>query len=276
VSFLNEWNDRILKAIAHPVRRRIIQCLQDRDLSFIELLNIVGKSNHGDFGYHLRTLKEFVELDPSKRKYHLTDRGRLLAGVIGDIRSITSINSEYARYAQNLRLGDHAAAFYTTEDFKSKISFPYLKAGLLKREAVAYLVSENKLDSEIREAQRYGIDLSNLQKEAFTIMSAYEWYMEKGKAQPETIINNWMALLEEKKKDGFTGLRVAAEVDVFVDYVKTTELLRYEELLGRQFNMDFVALCLYNRDRYDEGQFIQAYRAHGQLLSKGIVGKTIS
>jgi hypothetical protein len=208
-------------------------------------------------------------------KYHLTDRGRLLAGLITDFRLITSVNAKYAEYVQNLRFGDHAVAFYTSEDFKHKLSFPYLKAGLLRNEAVVSIVSENRVDSEIREIQRYGIDLNNLQKEAFTTMSAYQWYLEEGKAHTETIITNWMTLLKEKKKAGFTGLCAAAEMEVFLDYAQTTELLRYEELLGRQFNMDIVGLCLYDRDRYSEGQFIQACNFHGHLISKGIAGKMI-
>ena len=269
----NEFNNGFFKVISHPVRREIVECLMDRDLSFLELLNMIGKSNHGGFGYHLRTLKEFVELEPSSKKYHLTNKGKLLAGVIKDYSSITSVHSEYARYAQNLRLGDHALALYANENFKNSITFPYLKTGLLKKEAVAYLVSENKLDSKVREAKKHGIDLDNLEKEAFTIMSAYEWYIEKGKAQPETIISNWTALVEEKKKAGFTGLRVAAEMEVFVDYAKTTELPRYEELLGKQLNMDMVALCLYVFDRCDKEQFVQTCRAHGNIISKGIMGK---
>lgn len=272
---LNELNDRILRVVAHALRRRIIKCLQDRDLSFTELLSMAGESNHGDLGYHLRTLKEFVELDPSKRKYYLTDKGRLLAVLIGDFRSITSADAEYAKYVRNLRLGDHAVAFYTTDAFKHKISFPYLEAGLQKGEAVAYLVSENKLDSEIREAKKHGIDLSDLQKEAFSIMSAYKWYVEKGEAQAETIMANFLNLLKDKKKAGFTGLRVTSEIDVFVDYAKTAELLRYEELVGRHINMDVCALCLYSGDRFGEEQFIQAYKLHGHLISEGIAGKTV-
>jgi DNA-binding transcriptional ArsR family regulator len=271
----NEFNNGFFKVISHPARREIVECLLDRNLSFIELLNMIGKSNHGDFGYHLRILKEFVELEPSSKKYRLTYKGRLLTGVIKDFRSITSVHSEYARYAQNLRLGDHALLVYTNEDFKNRLIFPYLKAGLLKKEAVAYLVSENKLDLKVREAKKHGIDLDNLEKEAFTLKSAYEWFIEKGKAKSETIISNWTALVEEKKKAGFTGLRAAAEMEVFVDYAKATELLRYEELLGRQFNMDVVGLCLYDFDRYDNEQFVQACRAHGHIISKGIVGKMI-
>jgi hypothetical protein len=272
---VNLWNDQFQKALAHSVKRRIIECLTESNLSFTELLDMVGAMNHGGFGYHLRGLKEFVELEPSTMKYRLTDRGSVLAGLIRDFRLTTSVNTEYAKYVQNLRFGDHAVAFYTSEDFKRKLSFPYLKAGLLKNEAVVYIVSENKVDSEIREIQRYGIDLSNLPKEAFTIMSAYQWYLEDGKAQAETIIANWSTLLKEKEKSGFTGLRVAGETDAFVDYAKISELLRYEKLFGRQLAMNICALCLYDRDRFDEGQFIQACNSHGHIISKGIAGKMI-
>jgi hypothetical protein len=272
---VNMWNDQFQKALAHSIKRRIIECLRDASLSFTELSDMVGGTNHGKFGYHLRGLKTFVELEPSTMKYHLTDRGMLLAGLIRDFRLITSVNTAYAEYVQNLRFGDHAIAFYTSEDFRRKLSFPYLKAGLLRNEAVVYIVSENKVDSEIREIQRYGIDLNNLQKEAFTIMSAYQWYLEEGKAHAETIIANWLTLLKEKEKTGFTGLRVAGEPEVFVDYTGTSEVLRYEKLLGRQFAMNVCVLCLYDRDRFDEEQFIQACNFHGHLISKDIAGKMI-
>ena len=70
-------------------------------------------------------------------------------------------------------------------------------------------------------------------------------------------------------------MRAVAEVEVFVDYAKTAELLRYEELVGRQINVDLCALCLYARYRLDEKQFIQAGGLHGHLISNGIVGKMI-
>jgi DNA-binding HxlR family transcriptional regulator len=95
---LDAWNEEIQRAITHPIRRRIIECLQNGDLSFAELLNAVGEINHGKFGYHLRTLKTFIELEPSTKKYRLTDRGWLLAGLIRDFRFIASRNKEFARY----------------------------------------------------------------------------------------------------------------------------------------------------------------------------------
>lgn len=263
--------------MAHRIKRRIIECLLDAELSFTELLNAVGDSNHGRFGYHLRTLKEFVELEPSTKKYCLTERGKLLATCIKDIRLITSTATEFVKYVEHLVFGDHAVTFYHTEDFKHKIVFPFLKAGLLKGESVLYLVSEQKLDSEIRQLQKYfDIELDHLHKEFFSIMSAGEWYLEKGRAQAETITANWLKLLKEKRRAGLAGIRVAGETEVFFNYAKGKELLRYEELLGRQLAVNICAMCLYydRMHRLNEEQFTKVCNCHGHIIAKGIVGRT--
>ena len=126
----------------HPVNRKIIDCLRDENLGFTELLNKVDDDgNHGKFGYHLRTLTEFVELEPTTKKYRLTDRGKLLASIIRDFRLLTSRRTETSRYAERLTIGDHAVAFYENDNFKRQISFPFLNAGLSRGEAAVYVVS---------------------------------------------------------------------------------------------------------------------------------------
>ncbi len=272
---LNIWNNEIQRALVHPIRRRIIECLQDRNLSFTELLKCIDISNHGKIGFHLRALGEIVELEPSTRKYRLTDRGELASELIRNIRFTTSRgerDTKLISYVRSLKLKDHAALFHHTEDFKRKILFPFLEVGPSKGEAVVYIVSEHKLDSENREIQRYGIDFDH--KEAFTVMSADEWCLKKGKAQAETIIANWQMLLKEKQKAGFTGIRAAGEMAIFFDSAKTNGLLRYEAALGRQLTTNICTLCLYDTNRLDEKQFIQLINYHGHVISKDIFGKT--
>jgi len=261
----------------HPVNRKIVECLHDENLSFTDLLNRVGADgNHGKFGYHLRTLSKFVELEPTTKKYRLTNRGKLLAGVIHDFRFLTSKGNEASRYAERLTIGDHATAFYDNEDFKRQISFPFLKAGLSRGEAAAYIVSEDKLDSEIREIRKYGIDLDSLPKEAFTIMSASEWYLRKGRAKAKTIVTNWQTLVHEKKKAGFAGVHAAGEVAVFISNGKSEELLRYGEALGRQLAFDLCVLCLYDKNMLEERYITRVFHCHGHIISKDLLGKTVA
>jgi len=276
---LKDWDDEIHRALVHPIRRRIIECLQKNELSFHELLKYVGISNHGKLGFHIKALRGLVEREPSTKKYRLTDRRQLAGELIWDIRFIIErggrdLALEPTRYVRHLMFGDHAVLYYDAEDVKREISFSFLEAGLPRGEAVVYLVSENKLDSESQAIQRYGISADHFRSGAFTIMPANEWYLEKGKAQANTIIANWLTLLKEKQKAGFTGLRGATEMEVFFNYAKTEELLRYEAAVGRQLPPNLCALCLYDTHKLDEEQFIQLNKSHGHSIFKGIALKT--
>ena len=210
------WDDEIQTAMAHHIRRRIIESLQNEDLSFTALLKIVDGKNHGTLGHHLRKLKEFIEIEPSTEKYRLTERGRLLAACIQDLSYIISSDQKPSKFVQDLNIKDHAVAFYETEDFKHQILSPFFRMGLQKGEAAIYFVPEARLTSETKETQRYGLDFSSMPEEAFTIISADDWYLKKGKANGKIIINNWVDLVKKRKKAGFKGLRVAANMDPFL------------------------------------------------------------
>jgi len=275
---LKDWDDEIHRALSHPIRRRIIECLQENDLSFRDLVKCLAIGNHGKLGFHIRALKGLVEHDPSMKKYRLTDRGQLAGELIWDIRFIIDRGGrdlvyEPTRYVRRLKFGDHTLLYYDTENVKREITFSFLEAGLPKGEAVVYIVSEHKLNSEAREIQRYGISGDYLRNGAFTLMSAHEWYLKKGKAQAKTIIANTLALLKEKQKAGFTGLRGAGEMAAFFDYAKIKELLRYEAALGKQLALNLCALCLYDTQRLDEKQIVQLNKCHGHAISKDIALK---
>lgn len=124
---MNAWNNLFQKAMAHPVKRKIMECLRDADMSFSELMNSVSVSNHGKFGYHLRELKDFVELEPLTKKYRLTYKGKILAGLIRDFRSVTSLNADYVRYVQGLRRGTMPLLFTLTKISSAKYLFHFLK-----------------------------------------------------------------------------------------------------------------------------------------------------
>lgn len=276
---LKNWDDEILRALAHPVRRRIIESLREnKGLSFNELVESIDIGDHGKLGFHLRALKGLVEREPSTSKYRLTDRGQLAGELILDIRFKISrgrrdLQQEPTKYAQHLVFEDHAFLIYNTENVKREITFSFLEAGLPQNEAVVYLVPENKLDLENRQIHRYGIGVNHFRNGAFTTMSADEWYLKKGKAQAETIINNWLALVKEKQKAGFKGVRVAAEMEVFLNYADGRELLRYETVLGRHLPSNICALCLYSTDKLDEKQLAELTKCHGHLISKDIAWK---
>jgi len=271
---LEFWDDKIWIAIAHPIRRRILECLsEENESSFRELLEHCAVSNHGKLGFHIRSLKGLVESDSSTKRFRLTDRGRLATELIWDCRLLlarqgTNLEHESTTQVRRLMLGDHAVLFYDTEDEKREKTFPFLLAGLLRRRAVVYLVSEDKLVSERWEIKRYGLAPDKFHKEAFTIIPAEEWYLRKGKAQAKTIISNWQKLAEEKRKAGFGGLYASGEVDIFYENAESREVLRYEAALGQQLAPNMCGLCLYNVHSFlgSEEQLVKASKSHGKFF----------
>ena len=129
-----------------------------------------------------------------------------------------------------------------------------------------------QLDRESRQIQGYDINLDL--RQALTILSADEWYLRKGKARPETIIANFLTLHKEKQKRGFTETRIAGDIEAFFNHAKTTELLRYKKMLGRQFATKLCGLCLYDIRRLGENQLTQVIKCHGHIISQGAIGRT--
>jgi DNA-binding transcriptional ArsR family regulator len=133
---LKNWDEELLKALAHPIRRRIIECLREKNaLSYNELLKLINIENHGKLGFHMRALKGLVERDSSTKKYCLTDRGQVAGELIWDINFIISrggrdLAQEPTRYVRNLKFGDHALFMYNMEEDRREISFSFLEAGL--------------------------------------------------------------------------------------------------------------------------------------------------
>lgn len=274
-----EWDDKTLRQLLHPIRRRILDCLREKNaLAYSEILKHVEVGNHGKLGFHMRALEGLIERESSTNKYHLTDKGHLASELIWDISFIMlrggrDLAHEPSRYVRRLSLGDHAFLLYDRQETKHEIAFSFLESGLPKNEAVVYLVSENKLDQASREIQRHGITADYFRDKAFTIMSAEEWYIRKGKAEAKKIIDNWLRLLRVKQREGFTGLKVAAEMETFLRISKSTKLLEYERMLGKKFSFDICGLCIYDTESVDEQQIHQLSKCHGHMISKDIAWK---
>jgi DNA-binding transcriptional ArsR family regulator len=273
---IGEWDIELRKAISHPINRKIIELLADKNLSFTELLTRINCSyDHGNFSYHMKRLTGFIEFDPTTKKYELTYRGRLLLDIIREFRSRVRKGNQPPFYVAQLKQGDHAFALFSSESFKQDIVFSFVRAGLRKGNAVVSVVGEEKLDSEVLALQKRGIDMDSLPQGALSMIPSFDWYIKEGKAESKTIIANWQRLLEEKKKAGFAGLQATAEMETFFDSGKTEELLQFEESLGRQIGLGLCGLCIYDNKRIAEMGISKIFKSHSHIISEEMWGKTI-
>jgi uncharacterized RDD family membrane protein YckC len=76
----------ILLALSHPLRRKILLTLSDKnECSFTDMLNALSVDT-GKLSFHLRSLSAFVEQTPSN-KYRLSRAGENALQIISDIQS---------------------------------------------------------------------------------------------------------------------------------------------------------------------------------------------
>jgi DNA-binding transcriptional ArsR family regulator len=258
--------DMLCHILEHPIRRRILESLWEKDLSYDELTRICR--NHGRLGYHLRQMCEIVKRVPKEKMYRLTQSGRVVRDWLAQAPSPNARgNLEPApvrvTYANQLGLNEHAFALYEGADSRRAIAFPFLARGLSRSMASIYIVSEKEMDAERKEMRRRYFGVEEFEERgAFTIMSAEEWYMRRGKSSSPVIIDNWSKLLQEKMSQDYKGIQVAGDTSFFFENSKASELLAYEKEIGHNFPKSMCAICMYDSHRVDSGQVTSLIGSH--------------
>ena len=67
--------------LKHSMRRRIVLALCERNMSYVDLMSLVGATNTGKFNYHLKILGDLIEKDQNG-KYGLTEKGQMAAQLL--------------------------------------------------------------------------------------------------------------------------------------------------------------------------------------------------
>lgn len=74
---LNVDLESLHKILRHPLSRRIVLALhKNRELAYVDLMNLLGVVNTGKLNYHLKILGDLIEKN-NAGKYVLTERGEL-------------------------------------------------------------------------------------------------------------------------------------------------------------------------------------------------------
>jgi hypothetical protein len=158
------------------------------------------------------------------------------------------LRDEILDFVREMKPKDHVIFFYTGREDKYYVLFTYLKTGLERGEAVAYVTSQESPE-QIRGAMtEYGIDVKRYETSgALRVIDYKQWYIVGGGFDPEKTMELWKNLADESKKKGFRGLRVTGEMSCFFDYELVEELVNYENSLHRTLAIPMMAICAYDR-----------------------------
>ena len=103
-----------------------------------------------------------------------------------------------------------------------------------------------------------------------------EFVVDHGRLSGAKAIQSAVRLTEEDREFGFKGTRTftpGAE-QYYFECGSASELLRYEEELGRTFNLPLSAFCTYSGRRLVDldlsDLLISLFKPHGQIIGKGL------
>jgi signal transduction histidine kinase len=171
-----------------------------------------------------------------------------------------------------IRRGQHACLLYDGKDDPLATVAPFVAAGLEARERCLYVVGEQDPERIQRSLEAVGIDVAGrLASGALVLVSHWEVSFPEGEFDPAAMIGFVRQAITQCLKDGFTGLRVVAEMTWALRMGVGANRLIHYEALGNHLYPDepLVAVCMYDRSRFPAAVCRDAIRVHPWVSAGG-------
>jgi hypothetical protein len=181
--------------------------------------------------------------------------------------TVDFMKNEVLEFVKKMKSRDHVVLFYTSPEDKNEVLFTYLKAGLERKEAAAYVASQQSPEQTKEAMRKFGIDTEKYeQKGGLRVIDYRNWYIIGGKFDPSKTMQMWKDLLTEVKEKGFKGLRVTGEMACFFENKMTKELMEYEKALHKTLDLPMTAICAYDQQAVAEEGSLEAIKVMFDLL----------
>jgi hypothetical protein len=153
-------------------------------------------------------------------------------------------------FVRNMKPKDHLIFLYSNLEDKHFVLFTYLKTGLERGEATAYVASQETPQQIRRAMKEYGIDIERYELNgALRIIDYKDWYIIGGGFDPSVTLDHWKGLVEESKRRKFSGLRVLGEMSCFFDNEIVEDLMNYENSFKKNA-MPIMTICAYDKSLF--------------------------
>jgi hypothetical protein len=141
--------------------------------------------------------------------------------------------------------------------------------------AVIYAV-EDDTTRAVRNMSRHGAEVEELvESGALTLVGRSRIYSAKTiRLDGHVLLNSWHDLmLEVKKKSDCSGIVAIGSAEAFFEHsVDPCKLIKYEEMVGKKFQIPLKAICCYSANavsRLSLGQLVAVLNAHHSTIHGG-------
>ncbi|GAA1774134.1 hypothetical protein GCM10009795_020270 [Nocardioides hankookensis] len=156
----------------------------------------------------------------------------------------------------SLEPGTHLCAFHRDDDQLARIASTFVGHGLSAGDQLLYVATDTQAEALLAGLDSH-VDTSHVlasgQLLVRTFADAY------GTSRPDdlsTIADGFRTAAAQSRKDGFAGLRVAAQMDELAPFLGSVEeVARWERMsTALQHELGVTSVCLYGAARLDETQ----------------------
>ncbi len=166
---------------------------------------------------------------------------------------------------RQLQRGQHACLLYGEQEDPLALVAPYAALAFEAGERCVYVVGELDPLRIERSLEAAGVDVARQRERgALVLVSHWEVSFPDGEFDPSAMIAYLRQTIAQSLAEGFTGLRVVAEMTWALQMgVGANKLIHYEAL-GNHLYPDepLVAVCMYDRSRFPAAVCHDAMRVH--------------
>jgi hypothetical protein len=153
---------------------------------------------------------------------------------------------------ESLKMGDHIAFFFKTNEERLSWAIPYIAVGLNQNERCLYIADENTVFDILCRLQNFGVDVREAQRRgALKVLTKRETYLRHGLFEPGRMIGDLHTEVKYSLEQGFVGFRATGEMSWALDLPTALErLIEYEETLQQRWPAELGAVCQYNESLF--------------------------
>ncbi|MDO8737124.1 MAG: PAS domain S-box protein, partial [Thermoleophilia bacterium] len=178
-------------------------------------------------------------------------------------------NRKLNKALEKLEVHDHLCLIYDSREEQLAAVIPFMKIGLERGERCVYIADDNTVAFVTDVMRERGIDVdSAVASGALSVITKREAYLFEDHFDPDWMIEFLKKATAAAKGDGFSALRATGEMTWMLGGDPGTErLIEYEAKLNYFMpEHDCLAICQYNRSRFDPEIITNVIRTHPLVI----------
>lgn len=163
--------------------------------------------------------------------------------------------------------GTHLCAFHRDRDELTRIAATFIGQGLAAGDQLIYVTTDEQADAVLRALPEQVDGYGALVAGQLMVSSFAEAYGTRRPDDLRTVADGFRAAAAQSRKDGFRGLRVAAQMDELAPLLGSAEdVVAWERMsTSLQREIGVSSVCLYDADRIDAEHAELIAREHDGL-----------